>query len=146
MNAVIVAEFDSEPVVAPPVFVGKKITASSQASDNTPPQNVLDANRETKWQAAKGERTATLEIDLGKPVAISSLIADEPWHLWEGKKQKITLQYKAGNEWKTATGGISNGTGFVRNFKVVTGQVFRLIVENTVNEPVILEWQMYGPE
>ncbi len=146
MDAVVVVEFAGEPVVAPSVVSGKKIMASSQASDNTPPQNVLDGNRQTKWQAAKGEHSAMLEIDLGKPVTVSSLIADEPWHLWEAKKQKITLQYQSGTEWKTATEGTSNGTGFVKNFKSVTGQKFRLMIENVTNEPVILEWQLYGPE
>ena len=79
IDVVVVAEFEGEPMVAPPVFVGKKITASSVA-DKTSTENLLDADRKTKWQAAKGERSAVLEIDLGKPVAISSLIAEEPWH------------------------------------------------------------------
>ncbi len=145
IDAVVVVEFDGEPMIAAPVFGGKKITASSTA-DNTSPQNLLDADRKTKWQAAKGERSGVLEIDLGKPVSISSLIADEPWHLWEARKQKITLQYQSGNEWKTAVEGTSNGTGFVKNFTPVTGQHFRLLIENKDTEPVLLEWQMYGPE
>ena len=146
MNTVVVVEFSGEPVVAPPLVRGKTITASSRASDDQPAQNLLDGKRQTEWRAAKGERRATLEIDLQKPVAVSSFIADEPWHLWEGKKQTLTLQYKVGNDWKTATEGTSNGTGFVRNFAPVTAQFFRLVIENKTGEPLLLEWQLYGPE
>ena len=146
MNTVVVVKFSGEPVVAPPLVRGKTITASSRASDDQPAQNLLDGKRQTEWRAAKGERRATLEIDLQKPVAVSSFIADEPWHLWEGKKQTLTLQYKVGNDWKTATEGTSNGTGFVRNFAPVTAQFFRLVIENKTGEPLLLEWQLYGPE
>jgi alpha-L-fucosidase len=146
INTVVVVEFAGEPIVAPSPVTGKKITASSQKAENLSPINLLDGARQTRWEAAKGERTATLDIDLAKPFTISTIIADEPWHLWENKKQKLTLQYKSGNEWLTANEGTSGGIGYVKNFKPVTAQYFRLIVERTDGEPVLLEWQLYGPE
>ncbi len=146
INTVVVVEFAGEPSVAPPIMAGKQISASSQKSAATAAENVLDGSRETVWTAAKGERSGTLEINLQKPATITTLIADEPWHLWEGKKQQFTLQYKSGVGWLTAVEGVSNGTGFVKNFKPVTSQYFRLLIENKGEEPVVLEWQLYGPE
>jgi alpha-L-fucosidase len=146
LNTVVVVEFAGEPVVAPSPVAGKQITASSQKSEATPVKNALDANRKTRWEAAKGERSATLDLDLAKPHTISTLIIDEPWHPWDNKKQKIILQYKSGNDWMNAVEGTSGGIGFVKNFTPVTAQYFRLLVENKDAEPVILEWQLYGPE
>lgn len=146
INTVVVVEFAGEPLVAPSPVAGKQIVASSQKADNLSPKNLLDGARQTRWEAAKGERSATLDIDLAKPFTISTIIADEPWHLWENKKQKLILQYKSGNNWMTITEGTSGGTGYIKNFKPVTAQYFRLIVERTDGEPVLLEWQLYGPE
>jgi hypothetical protein len=126
--------------------LGKQITASSQKGENVTPQNLLDADRQTRWEAAKGEHTATLEIDLGRPFTISTVIADEPWHPWENKKQKFVLQYRLNDEWINVLEGTSAGSGFVKNFKPVTARQFRLFVENKEGEPVLLEWQLYGPE
>jgi alpha-L-fucosidase len=146
INTVVVVEFKGEPVIAPSPVAQKEIIASSQRSELTSPKNVLDADRQTRWEAAKGERSGWLEIDLGKPYTISTLIADEPWHPWEAKKQKFTLQYKTGYTWKNILEENSSGSGIIKNFTAVTAQQFRLLVENKTSEPVVLEWQLYGPE
>ena len=77
---------------------------------------------------------------------ISTLIVDEPWHPWENKKQQIALQYKQNNEWVTIMNATTGGVGQTANFKPVKGQQFRLLVANSETEPVLLEWQLYGPE
>jgi alpha-L-fucosidase len=146
INTVVVVEFTGEPSVASSPVAGKLITASSINSESTSAKNLLDGDRQTKWQAAKGERNATLEIDLGKPVAISTMIADEPWHPWENKKQRLQLQYKEGTGWKTIVEAATSGSGYTKNFTPVTAQYYRLLVENKTEEPVLLEWQLYGPE
>ncbi len=147
INTVVVIEFSGgEPKVAPSPVAGKTITASSQRSAATAAGNLNDGDRQTRWEAAKGERKASLEIDLAKPITISTIIADEPWHPWEKKKQQFTLQYKSGMQWINIVEGISEGSGYVKNFNAVTAQFFRLLIENKEGEPVILEWQLYGPE
>ena len=146
INTVVVVEFPGEPVVAPSPVAGKLVVASSQKSASTAATNVLDGDRQTQWEAAKGEKSGILDLDLSKPYTISTLIIDEPWHPWENKKQQIVLQSKAGNEWVTIVKGTSGGSGYVQNFKPVTAQQFRVLIENNNTEPVILEWQLYGPE
>ncbi len=146
VSTVVVMEFVGEPLVAASPVKGKDIIASSQKSETMKPQNLLDGDRQTRWEAASGQQEAVLEINLAKPVDISTVIADEPWHPWENKKQQFTLQYKKGNEWITVVDGVSGGSGFVQNFKPVKAQYFRLLVSNKEMAPVLLEWQLYGPE
>ncbi|WP_165501236.1 alpha-L-fucosidase [Pedobacter psychrodurus] len=145
INTVVVLEFIGEPDVAPSPVKGKNITASSE-QPGANAKNLLDANRLTKWEAAKGQKDAILEIDLARNFNISTLIIDEPWHPWEDKKQEITLEYKKGEAWlpvvKTTTGGI----GFTKNFEPVTARYFRLNLHNGQTQPTLLEWQLYGPE
>jgi len=146
INTVVVVEFEGEPAVSPSPMEGKEAVVSSQRSASEGSKNLLDGNRLTRWMAAKGERKASAEVDLKKPVAISSLIIDEPWNPWDNKKQNITLQYKTGTEWKTILHATTKGIGDIENFKPVTAQYFRLLIENEKEEPSLLEWQMYGPE
>lgn len=146
INTVVVVEFAGEPLVAASPVAGKQVIASSQKSPATIAANVSDGDRQTQWVAGAGERKGTLDLDLGKAYTIATLILDEPWHPWENKKQQVELQYKTGNEWKTITTGTTGGSGFVKNFAPVTAQNFRLIIANKETEPVILEWQLYGPE
>jgi alpha-L-fucosidase len=146
INTVVVVEFDGEPAVKPSPTSGKKVVASSQKSASEEGQNLLDGDRKTLWRAADNDRKATLEIDLGTPTAISNITVDEPWHPWNNKKQSFVLQYKAGDEWKDAYKATTGGVGHVGNFKAVTGQHFRLVIENENEAPTLSEWQLYGPE
>jgi hypothetical protein len=146
INTVVVLEFEGEPMISPTPMSGKQVVVSSQKSEKEGGANLVDGDRLTRWQAADAERKAVIEVDLKKPTAISSFIVDEPWKPWEGKKQELTLQYKDGDEWKIAVKATTKGTGNVANFKPVTSQHFRLIVENKDAAPSLLEWQMYGPE
>ena len=146
INTVVVVEFEGEPIITPSPLKGKKAVASSQKSEKEGSKNLLDGDRLTRWQAADGDKKATIEVDLEKPTAISSFIADEPWHPWDNKKQSLMLQYKQGQEWKTIFNVTSNGVGHVENFKPVTARYFRLIVENKNEAPALTEWQLYGPE
>lgn len=146
INTVVVVEFVGEPKIKPYPTEGKTVSVSSQKIEDPTGKILVDGDRQTRWEAAKGEHTATMQVDLGKPTAISTVLIDEPWHLWENKKQNITLQYMQGNEWKTAYEATTNGTGHTGTFKPVIAQHFRLTIENKTQEPTISEWQLYGPE
>jgi len=146
INTVVVVEFEGEPVTSPSPMLGKQATASSQKSETEGSKNLLDGNRLTRWVAAENERKAVIEVDLKALTSIATSIVDEPWHPWDDKKQGLTLQYKSGEEWKTVFQATTGGIGHVQNFKPVTAQYFRLVVENKDAAPSLLEWQMYGPE
>jgi alpha-L-fucosidase len=146
INTVVVIEFSGEPIIKPSPTAGKEIVVSSQNSYTYGGKNLLDGDRLTQWEAAKGERNATIEINLQIPTSISTLIVDEPWHPWDNKMQKLVLQYKLGNEWKTIVETATKGTGLVQKFKPVIAQIFRMKIENKDGEPTLSEWQLYGPE
>jgi alpha-L-fucosidase len=146
LNTVVVLEFKGEPMVSPAPVAGKPITVSSQKNETLGGKNLLDGDRLTRWEAAKGERKAWLQIDLLKPILISTLIIDEPWHPWENKKQSIELQYKQGSDWVTVLTATTGGIGYTGTFKSVMAQEFRLLIENKDAEPTLLEWQLYGPQ
>ncbi len=146
INTVVAVEFEGEPNISPSPMEGKQAIVSSQKSVDEGNKNLLDGDRLTRWTAAAGQRKAFAEVDLKKPVAVSSLIIDEPWNPWDNKQQDIKLQYKSGNEWKTVVQATTKGIGDIENFKPVTAQRFRLTVENKNEEPSLLEWQMYSPE
>lgn len=146
INSVVVVEFTGEPSVLPLPMLGKQAIVSSQKSASESPAYILDQDRRTRWEAAKGERSATVEVDLGNPTAISSFVIDEPWHTWDNKSQTIALQYLENKEWKTAAQIETKGVGKSEKFKPVIARRFRLLVENKDAEPTLSEWQLYRPE
>jgi alpha-L-fucosidase len=146
LNTVVVVEFKGEPITAPSLVYGKKITASSQGAAPSNVNNLLDGNRLTGWNAEKGVRNASLTLDLGKKNTVSTMIIDEPWHPWENKKQQIDFQYKDGDKWITVLSIKTGGFGAVQHFHPVNAEYFRLLIENKETEPALLEWQLYGLE
>ncbi|GGH03829.1 alpha-L-fucosidase [Mucilaginibacter phyllosphaerae] len=145
-NTVVVLQFTGEPQAALSPVIGKQVVVSSQKDAANAGRNAVDANRLTRWQAAKGDHKGKLDVNLEKPALISTMILDEPWHPWENKKQQLELQYKQGDTWVSILKTVTGGSGSVVNFKPVTGQYFRLLIENQAMEPVVCEWQLYGPE
>ncbi|MBD0297827.1 MAG: alpha-L-fucosidase [Flavisolibacter sp.] len=146
INSVVVVEFNGEPDVLPLPMAGKTAVVSSQKSAAEKPENVIDGDRRTKWEAATGERSATVAVDLGRPATIGSFIIEEPWHPWDNKSQNVQLQYEERGQWKTAAQVKTAGTSHLEKIKPVTAQRFRLVIENKDGEPALADWQLYRPE
>jgi len=140
--SVIAVEFEGEPVILPIPSQGAKVTASSTgAGVNT--FAITDGDPKTKWQAAKGEKSATVEMDLGKPIAIQCIALVEPWHPWSGIHQNQELQYLKGTKWNTLFKTETDGTGLTKNFPSVTAQKFRLLIQNEKEAPALLEMLLF---
>ena len=138
--SVIAIDFVGALAVPPPPSQGKRVTASSSDDANVA-ANLTDGILTNRWQAAKGQRSAWLEVDLGKPTAIQRLMLMDPWHSGYLKViQEYDLQCWAGNEWKSIVKGKINGLGAAREFAPVTGNRFRLYIENSTSEPTLNEW------
>ena len=140
--SVVAIQFEGEPKVLPVPSQGKVVTASS-TGENVTTTALTDNDPKNKWQAAKGEKSATLEIDLGQPIAIQSLSVVEPWHPWSGIHQKHELQYQQGTTWKTILTTETDGTGLTNNFPSVTAQKFRLIIQNEKEAPAVNEMILF---
>jgi alpha-L-fucosidase len=140
--SVVAVEFAGEPVILPIPSQGVKVNASSiEAGSNA--SALTDGDPKTKWQAAKGEKAATLEIDLGIQVTIQSLSLVEPWHPWSGIRQNHELQYQEGTNWKSIFKTETEGTGLTRSFEPVKAQKFRLLIQNEKEAPALLELLLF---
>lgn len=143
--SVIAIQIDGEPQIKPIPSAGKKVLASSTEDTNTLVK-LTDGSPKSGWRAAKDQRSATLEIDLGNPVKIQCLSLVEPWHPWSGITQKHELQYLVGNDWKTIFRGQTQGTGLTQSFSPVTARKFRIVLENTKEAPAVNELILFRAE
>ena len=87
------------------------------------PQMAVDNNPNTRWAANFGVDKAWIELDLGQPTPISTVMIDE--RAYE-KVSKFRLEYKVGDEWKTILEGTTLGNGYAKDFPRVTAQYVRL--------------------
>ena len=140
--SVIAIEFIGEPVIQPVPSQGATAVASS-TGEGWSTSAITDGDPKTKWQAAKGEKSATVEIDLGKPTAIQCISLVEPWHPWNGIRQNHQLQYLEGANWKTIFKTETDGTGLTKNFPPLTAQKFRLLIQNEKEAPALLEMLLF---
>jgi len=145
MASVVAVEFEGTPVVMPVPSNGARVSASSTV-EGSQPAFVTDGDPKNVWRAAKGEKSATLEIDLGKPVGVQCLSLVEPWHPWDGIRQKIELYRQEGNEWKLVTTVQTEGSGLTQTFQPVTAQKFKLVVQNEKQAPSINEAILFRAE
>ncbi len=143
--SVVAVEFLGAPTVQSIPSQGAKVTTTS-SEEGAQTSYLTDGDPKNKWQAAKGEKTATLEIDLGKPVGVQCLSLIEPWHPWSGIRQKHELQYQDGSNWKTIFKEETEGTGLTKIFTPVIAQKFRLIVQNQNEAPALNELLLYQSE
>ena len=143
--SVVAVEFEGEPVVLPVPSQGAKVTATATAEGGNV-SFITDGDPKNRWQAASGEKSATIEIDLGKPAAIQCISLVEPWHPWDGIKQNIELYSNEGNEWKLVTKARTEGSGLTQTFQPVTAKKFKLVIQNEKQAPSINEAILFRAE
>jgi alpha-L-fucosidase len=136
--SVIAIDFDGEPDVLPAPSHGAKVVASTTEEGGNV-SFVNDGDPKNRWKAASGEKSATLEIDLGKPATIQCFSLVEPWHPWDVIKQNIELYSQQGNEWELITKAQTEGTGMTQTFQPVTAQKFKMVIQNEKQAPSINE-------
>jgi hypothetical protein len=140
-----IAEFDNFSVrdLAGPslsgvnLAVGKKATASSNYSDAFDARFATDGNRETRWNAAAGEKVgAWLEVDFGQSTRFNRVIVRQ-------LDQRITnykIQYLESAEWRDACNGGAEPTV---SFPSVQASKMRLLVVSANPEPSVFELEVY---
>lgn len=104
----------------------KKATASNvwrNMSKELGPQMAIDNNPSTRWAVNMGVDQAWIELDLGEPKTVSTIMMDE--RAYE-KVSKFILEYKEGTEWKKILEGTTIGNSYAKEFPPVTTQYVRL--------------------
>lgn len=86
-------------------------------------QQAIDNNPGTRWAVNEGVDQAWLELDLGRPTTINTVMIDE--RMWN-RVSKFQVEYKVGNEWKKIFEGTNIGIDFSTDFPPVTAQQVRL--------------------
>ena len=92
------------------------------------PHLLVDHDPGTRWSANEGNDQCWVELDLGRPERISTVLIDE--RAWN-RVTKFNFQYQAGDAWKTIFEGTDIGIDFARDFDPVTAQRIRLNVLDT---------------
>ncbi|NQT89299.1 discoidin domain-containing protein, partial [bacterium] len=87
----------------------------------------IDQNPGTRWAVNEGVDKAWLELDMGKPIEISTVLIDE--RTWN-RVSKFQVEYKVGEDWKMIFEGTNIGMGFSKKFPPVTAQHVRLNILN----------------
>jgi hypothetical protein len=121
----------------------KKATASTVYKGmvkDLGPQQTIDNNPGTRWAVDESIDKCTLEIDLGQPTTISTVMIDERMF---NRVSKFQVEYKVGNDWKTIFEGTNIGIDFAKDFPPVTAQNVRLnILDNRQGGPTIWEFSV----
>jgi len=121
----------------------KKATASTvfmEMVKDLGPQQAVDNNPGTRWAVNDGMDEAWLELDLGRPTTITTVMIDE--RMWN-RVSKFLVEYKVGNDWKTIFEGTNIGIDFSKDFAPVTAQNVRLhILNNRQGGPTIWEFNV----
>lgn len=142
ISTVLAVHFTGEPVVKPIPTIGVKVVVSS-LDTATRVENITDGRLDNCWRAAKEEHASTLELSLPNPATIECFSLSEPWSPWRGIVQKHELQYWSNGQWKTIVKGESKGSGITTKFLPVTGQKFRLLLNNVKHPPAVKEWLLF---
>jgi len=106
------------------------------------PQFMIDNNPGTRWACSMGVENCLLELDLGKPTLVSTVMIDERAY---SKVSKFVLEYKDGSDWKTILEGTTIGADYVKDFPAVTTQYVRLHTldsSGTTGGPTIWEFSV----
>ena len=121
----------------------KKATASAVFKGmvkDLGPQQAADNNPGTRWAVGENIDKCWLELDLGQPTKISTVMIDE--RAWN-RVSKFRLECKAGDDWKTIFEGTNIGIDFCKDFDPVTAQHVRLnILDNRHGGPTIWEFSV----
>ena len=141
--SVVAVEFESEPEVMYAPTEGKTGRASSEAP-KAAVSNLFDGDPKDRWMPEKGVKEAWVEVDLGKETEIGHMALVEPWHTWSKNSQRVELQVKEGNKWKTILKAKTGGTGYEAGFEPVSGRYFRLKIKGPGDgRPVLNEWVLH---
>jgi len=143
--SVIAIEFEGEPMAFPIPTLNRLATVSSIDS-TTQIKSLTDGEPSTIWKAAKGSKSAMIEIDLGAATSIEALALVEPWHPWSNVKQTHELQFWNGSSWEKIIKTTTEGTGSTEGFSKVKAQKYRVLLQNENEAPSLCELILYRGE
>ena len=130
-------------VIPVPVSQGRPARASSTYhSAGYDATKAVDGDDATRWGSAEGARTGWLEVDLGKPAAISRVVLME--RAYPSVTEFDVEAQQPDDSWKTVVTGTTIGHKKEQAFPTVTARRFRLNVKQATGNLNIEEFQLYA--
>jgi alpha-L-fucosidase len=151
VDFVIVLALDKEaskikPVAAQSgsVATGKKASASNVFEKMAiyAPGKAVDDDPATRWATDAGTHQAWIQVDLGRPMTIASVVIDEEYGT---RVRQFELQVAGPGGWKTIASGTRIGQGKKVSFAPVKAQLFRLNILDAEEGPTISEFKLFPP-
>jgi alpha-L-fucosidase len=143
IDTIVKLELDGPASDIAPLRVAGGVTATASNVYRRMPdyeaEMAVDGDPHTRWATDVGTKSAWLEVDYGKPRSFGGVRIDEAY---PGRVRKFTLQYRDGDEWKTALTGTTIGRNFSQRFAPVTAQRVRLQILEATEGPTINELQL----
>ena len=126
---------------------GKEVSADTYwgSHPDYAANNVTDGNFETYWAAEKGEKVATLTLDLGNSTTFDHLVLQEYIPLGQ-RINSFTVYVENGESWKEITGGTTIGLKRILSFPEVSASKIKLEIETTGEVPTIAEWELFNSD
>jgi alpha-L-fucosidase len=125
---------------------GKKATASNVYRNMAEfgPGKAFDDNSETRWATDSGTKSAWLEVDLGKPLAIGRGVIEQAFPELQ-RVRKFAIEYWQDGRWQACYHGENLGATLDATFPPVTAQRVRLNITEATDGPTIWEFELYPP-
>jgi hypothetical protein len=101
----------------------------------------VDGDNNTRWGGAEGARDGWLEVDLGKPTAISRAIVREI--AYPGTAEFAIEAQQPDGSWRAVATGTQIGSQREVIFPATTARVFRLHLLQITDNPNIEEFQLW---
>ena len=126
---------------------GKKATASNvfQGDAQYGADQAFDDNSETRWATDAGTKSAWLEVDLGKLVAVGRAVIAQAYPELK-RVRTFAIEYWQDGEWKSCYRGVNLGATHEAAFEPVTAQRVRLNITEATDGPTIWEFQLFPPK
>ena len=146
MNTFNAIEIDPSTLPPPPLTFDKKATASNvyQGMARHGPGQAIDDDPSTRWATDSGITSATLEVDLGRPLIFSRAVIMEAYPELK-RVRAFQIEYRQGDSWKTCFTGTRIGPELAVTFEPVTARRVRLNITESTDGPTLWEFQLYGP-
>jgi alpha-L-fucosidase len=119
----------------------KPATASSAVAEHTAAMAV-DGNGDTYWTPAAGVSEASLEVDLGRPVAFDRAMLQEMISTGQ-RVERFKLEAWTGQAWKEFTKATTIGYKRLLRFPAVTTSRVRLTILDARDTPAIREFGLF---
>jgi len=122
---------------------GAKISASASRGAGYAASQVLDGNYDSYWSSAAGERSASLELDFGKPKSFNRILIQEYVNLGQ-RVSAFTVEKQVEGKWLPLAQGTTIGYTRILRVRDTQAQKIRINFLEAKGEPLIAELGVFA--